>query len=165
MLSRYNTDLANNYGNLVSRVATVVSKKCNGIGPAPDPNSPLGPVVAEAYGDAAAAWQNVQPSVALEATWRIIRETNEYLQAHEPWKLDPGPGVDLVMGDALEAVRIASILAWPSIPRAAQEAWKRLGLDGGPGEQRLPGAATWGGYPGGLPVEVGEPIFPRVKPT
>ena len=165
MFSRYNTDLANNYGNLVSRVATVVSKKCNGIGPAPSPGSRLAAVVAEAYADTAAAWERVQPSVALEATWRIIRDTNEYLQDHEPWKLEPGPEVDAVMGDALEAVRIASILAWPSIPNAAQQAWTRIGLSGGPSEQRLPTAAAWGGYPGGLAVEVGDPIFPRLKST
>lgn len=163
LLSRYNTDLANNYGNLVSRVATVVSKKCGGVGPAPDPESSLAELVAGAYADVADAWQKTQPSVALEATWRIVRETNEYLQNHEPWKMEPGPEVDKVMGDALEAVRIASILAWPSIPTATQQAWERIGLEGNVADQRLPAAAAWGGYPGGLPVTVGDPIFPRVK--
>jgi methionyl-tRNA synthetase len=55
MVSRYNADLANNLGNLLSRVATVVARKCGGIGPAPDPSSALGGVVADAYAAAAAA--------------------------------------------------------------------------------------------------------------
>ena len=163
MVARYNLDLANNYGNLLSRVATVVAKQCGGIGPAPQANSPLAAVVAEAYEETAAAWERVAPSVALEATWRIVRETNEYLQAREPWKMEPGPAVDVVMGDALEALRIATILAWPSIPDSAERAWQRLGLSGTVAEQRLPAAATWGQYPGGLPVATGDPLFPRLK--
>jgi len=163
MLTRYNTDLANNYGNLVSRVATVVGKKCGGVGPAPDPESSLAAVIAAAYADTASAWERVAPSVALEATWRIVRDTNEYLQDHEPWKMEPGPAVDAVMGDALEALRVATILAWPSIPDSAEAAWKRLGLSGSVAEQRLPAAATWGQYPGGLAVETGDPLFPRLK--
>src|SRR5262252_3475857 len=72
MVDRYNSDLANNLGNLLQRVATVVDKKCGGIGPAPRADSPLTPVVAEAYTAAADAWERVQPSLALEATWRLI---------------------------------------------------------------------------------------------
>ncbi len=165
LLSRYNVDLANNYGNLVSRVATVVAKKCNGIGPAPDPGSPLAAVVATAFAETAAAWERTQPSVALEATWRIIRQTNEYLQEREPWKMDAGPDVDAVMGDALEALRIATVLAWPSIPETAELAWKRIGMPGTVAEQRLPAAAQWGLYPGGVTVETGDPLFPRLKLT
>jgi len=163
MISRYNTDLANNYGNLVSRVATVVAKKCGGIGPAPRPDSALAPIVAASYKEAAAAWQRVQASVALDATWRIVRDTNEFLAEHEPWKLDEGDEVNGVMGDAIEALRIATVLAWPSIPEASEEAWRRLGMSGTVAEQRLPEAAEWGGYPGGLVVTVGDPLFPRIK--
>ena len=73
----------------------------------------------------------------------------------EPWKADPGPGVDAVLGDALEALRIVTILASPAVPDTAAKIWRRLGLDGRPEDQRLPEAAAWGGYPGGLTVEKG----------
>ena len=66
--------------------------------------------------------------------------------------------------DALEAVRIVSILASPAIPSAAAEAWRRIGLDGRPEDRRVPVDTAWGAYPGGLPVEKADPIFPRVKP-
>ncbi len=144
MVARYNADLANNLGNLLSRVATVVDKKCGGVGPAPDPDSPLAASAAEAYAETAAAWDRVQPSVALDATWRLIRETNAHLEVNEPWKMDPGPDVDRIMGDALEALRIVTVLASPAVPASCREIWQRIGLPGTPEDQRLPVAATWG---------------------
>jgi methionyl-tRNA synthetase len=163
MVVRYNSDLANNLGNLLQRVSTVVAKKCGGIGPAPQADASLASVAIAAYRDAAAGWAATQPSVALDATWRIIRETNEYLQANEPWKLEPGPEVDAVMGNALEALRIVAVLASPAMPASCDAIWARIGLDGTPREQRLPDAAAWGGYPGGLAVVAGDPLFPRIK--
>lgn len=163
LVARYNSDLANNLGNLLSRVATVVASKCGGIGPAPRPGSPLSAAADATYKDVAAAWDRLAPSEALDATWRLIRETNAHLEAAEPWKSEPGPEVDAVLGDALEALRIVTVLVSPAIPTAAGEIWRRLGLPGAVSDQRLPAAAAWGGYPGGLPVEKGPPLFPRRK--
>ena len=161
LIGRYNSDLANNLGNLLSRVATVVDKKCGGIGPAPSSDSPLATVAATTYAAAAENWDAVQPSRALDATWQLIRATNAYLEANEPWKSEPGPAVDAVMGDALEALRIVAILASPAVPATSQIVWQRLGLTGEVTDQRLPVAANWGGYPGGLSVTKGDPLFPR----
>ncbi len=162
MVARYNADLANNLGNLLSRVTTVVARKCGGVGPAPSSSAALAGVVADAYQAAASAWARVAPSEALEATWRIVRETNAALEAAEPWKADPGPALDAVLGDALEVLRVLAVLTSPALPRAAAEIWRRIGMPGAPGEQALPAAASWGGYPGGLPVATGAPLFPRV---
>ncbi|HMC38833.1 MAG TPA: class I tRNA ligase family protein, partial [Acidimicrobiales bacterium] len=163
MVARYNSDLANNLGNLLARVSTVVERKCGGIGPAPDPGSRLGGVAAEVYAAAASAWDRIAPSDALEATWRLVREANAALEAAEPWKAEPGPAVDAVLGDALEVLRLVALLSSPALTRAAQEIWRRIGLTGAVTEQRLPEAAAWGGYPGGLPVEKGAPLFPRLQ--
>jgi methionyl-tRNA synthetase len=163
MVNRYNADLANNLGNLLARVSTVVARKCGGVGPAPDPASRLAVVAASAYESAAGAWARIAPSEALEATWRLVRETNAALEAAEPWKAEPGPAVDAVLGDALEALRIVAILASPALTRASLEVWRRLGLPGRVEDQRLPEAAAWGGYPGGLSVERGTPLFPRIS--
>ncbi len=162
MVSRYNADLANNLGNLLARVSTVVERKCGGVGPAPDPSSALAVVAASAYETAAGAWARVAPSEALEATWRLVRETNSALEAAEPWKAEPGPAVDAVLGDALESLRILALLASPALSRASQEIWRRIGLPGRVEDQRLPEGAVWGGYPGGLTVERGNPLFPRI---
>jgi methionyl-tRNA synthetase len=163
LVGRYNSDLANNLGNLAARVATVVAKKCDGVGPAPRSDSPLASAAEAAYEGAAAGWDAVAPSRALDATWQLIRATNAYLETNEPWRSEPGPEVDAVMGDALEALRIVTILASPAVPRTACEIWSRLGLPGDVTDQRLPGAAAWGGYPGGLTVVKGDPLFPRIS--
>ena len=163
MVARYNADLANNFGNLVSRVTTVVGSKCDGVSPSCQADSPLRDVARDVVVATSDAWGRLAPSDALEATWQLIRQTNAYLEAHEPWKASPGPAVQAVLGDALEALRIVCILASPAIPHATDDAWRRLGLAGSPADQRLPAAAEWGSAPAGRPVEKGGPLFPRRK--
>ena len=161
LISRYNTDLANNLGNLAARVATVVGKKCNGLGTAPAADSPLAAAAREAVADTIAQWEIAQPSRALEATWGLIRATNAHLENNEPWKAEAGPAVDAVMGDALEALRIVCILVAAAVPRTAQEIWRRIGMKGNVADMRIPTDTQWGMYPAGSPVEKGDPLFPR----
>jgi methionyl-tRNA synthetase len=163
MTARYNTDLANNLGNLLARVATVVGSKSGGIGPAPDGDSRLAAVATAVGADAMDAWNASLPHLALEATWRLIRETNAELETAAPWKSEPGPDVDAVLGSALEVLRIVALLISPAMPTSADEIWRRIGLSGSASDGRLPEDATWGRYPGGLPVEKGQPLFPRRK--
>jgi methionyl-tRNA synthetase len=163
LVARYNSDLANNLGNLAARVATVVEKKCGARGPAPRKDSPLAVIAADVVRDTDAAWRGAQPSRALEATWNLIRATNAHLEQHEPWKMEPGDAVDHVMGDALEALRIVVILANPALPTTTQEIWRRIGLPGRIEDCRIGTDTAWGVYPGGLTVEKGEPLFPRKK--
>ena len=158
---RFNSDLANNLGNLAARIATVVEKKCGGLGPKPSASSPLAEIAATAVRETSAAWMAVQPSKALEATWQLIGATNSHLENHEPWKMEPGEAVETVMGDALEALRIVTILANPALPTTTQEIWKRIGLSGDISDLRIDEDTTWGQYPGGCAVVKGEPLFPR----
>ena len=87
---------------------------------------------------------------------RSLRQTG----SEAPLYVLAGPGADGL--DALEALRIVPVLASPALPGTCAEIWRRLGLDGTPQDQRLPEAAAWGGYPGGLPVSKGPPLFPRL---
>ena len=103
------------------------------------------------------------PHEALEATWRLIGATNAELEASEPWKMDPGPEVEAVLGNALEVLRIVAVLISPAMPGTAAEVWRRIGVEGDPSAVRLPEAAAWGGYPGDLTVVKGTPLFPRRK--
>jgi methionyl-tRNA synthetase len=163
IVARYNADLANNLGNLVSRVTTVVTSKCGGIGPGCNPSSKLA-AVADAVLDAAtSAWARWAPHEALEETWRLIGAANAELESAEPWKMEPGPAVDAVLGDALEVLRIVAILIAPAMPPTAVEVWRRIGLAGDPSAARVPDDARWGGYGGGAAVVKGEPLFPRRK--
>jgi methionyl-tRNA synthetase len=163
IVARYNSDLANNLGNLVSRVTTVVHSKCGGVGPACNGSSELAPVAAAVLEAASSAWARWAPHEALEETWKLIGAANGELEAAEPWKMDPGPAVEAVLGDALEVLRIVAILVSPAMPATAAEVWRRIGLTGDPGVAAVPDAAAWGGYGGGMAVVKGEPLFPRRK--
>ncbi len=163
MIQRYNSDLANQFGNLVQRVITVTKKKCGDTAPGCTDNTPLAAEAKRSFDATAAAWERGQPPIALDETWRLIRETNEYLASNEPWKMDEGPEVDEVMGNALEAIRIVCVMASPALPNATQAAWQRIGLSGRVDEQRLPAAAGWGQYEGGVELLAGDPLFPRLK--
>jgi methionyl-tRNA synthetase len=162
LIKRFNSDLANNLGNLAARVATVVEKKCGGVGPASSANSPLAEIAATAVAETSQAWAAVQPSKALEATWKLIGATNSYLEDNEPWKMEPGDAVNTVMGDALEALRIVSILANPALPTTTQEIWNRIGLMGNITDLRINADTKWGQYTGGTQVVKGQPLFPRL---
>ena len=161
IVGRYNADLANNLGNLMARVATVVASKCAGIGPPPDPDSPLAAAARSAVTEASEAWRRWAPHEALEVTWRLIGRANAELEATEPWKAEPGPAVDGVLGSALEVIRIVSLLVAAAMPATAAELWRRIGLTGSLLEARIPDDTQWGGYPGGRVVEKGPPLFPR----
>ena len=158
---RYNSDLANNLGNLLSRVTTLVGSKCAGVGPAPGDGGHLPGVIDDAVRESRAAWDRFAPHDALEATWWIIGAANAHLEANEPWRKEAGPEVDAVLGDALEALRVVAVLASPAMPSVCAEVWRRIGMPGSPTDGPLEAAVRWGGYPGGLRVERGEPLFPR----
>ena len=166
MVERYNADLANNLGNLLSRVATVVAKKCDGIGPAPRPDSPLAAVAAEVY--AATARGVGRGAAGGGARGHLAAHPRDQRPASRPTSRGSRPrprGRRRARRRARGAAhRVASWPARPCPPPCA-EVWRRIGLAGTPLDQRLPEAAGWGGYPGGLPVEKGAPLFPRLTPS
>jgi methionyl-tRNA synthetase len=163
IVARYNADLANNLGNLLSRVATVVHSKCGGVGPAPDSGSAMAAKAAEVLEATSAAWARWAPHEALEEVWRLIGAANAELEVAEPWKMEPGPEVEAVLGNALEILRIVAVLISAAMPGTADEIWRRIGLPGSPAGARVPGDVAWGGYPGGVDVLKGDPLFPRRK--
>jgi len=112
-----------------------------------------------------AGWENITPSLALEATWRLVGAANAHLEANEPRKMDPGPQLDAVMADALEVLRLVAILASPAMPSTCATIFERIGLDGAPTSATIPGSVEWGGYPGGRPVVKGDALFPRIAPA
>ena len=161
--ARYNTDLANNLGNLVARVTTIVASKCDGRGPAPEVDSELRDAAQTAIIDTALAWNRFAPSFALEVTWGLIGATNAYLERRAPWKMSPGEELDAVMGNALEAIRLVAILASPAMPAVSANIWWRIGLEGTPSDEEFAQSATWGRYRGAGLIEKGQPLFPRIK--
>jgi methionyl-tRNA synthetase len=166
MVARHNADLANNFGNLANRVLNMAASYLGGVSPEARDDGPLADAAQRAFDGITDALDRLDFSNGFGAVWDLIRATNAYIEDRQPWKLNKAGDSDAVaavLGDCLEALRIVALLASPLIPRAAGELWRRLGLTGTPEDQRLPGAAAWGGLPAGLPLDKGEALFPRLE--
>lgn len=163
MVARYNSDLANNFGNLANRVLNMAMNYCGGVVPAVREDG----VLAEQSVQAVTEWNerlgDVDFSGAFGAVWELIRSANSFIEDRQPWALFKAGDTEQtqrVIGDCLETLRIVGLLAFPVIPRAATHLWQRLGL-GSPEDARLPDATNWGCLPSGNQLEKGEPLFPR----
>lgn len=165
MVARYNSDLANNFGNLASRVLNMAMNYCDGVAPEARADGPLVGAVERALTVETEAMDALDLSGALAAVWELIRAANTYIEDRRPWALYKDGDVDAtaaVLGDCLEALRVVALLASPAIPRASAELWRRLGLTGRPEDERLPAAAAWGSMPAGVALTKGAPLFPRI---
>jgi methionyl-tRNA synthetase len=160
LAATYNSDLANTLGNLLSRVTALVLAKCGGTCPEPPEDGRLAEAAAEVAPAAARAWSQLQPAVALKTTWRLLREADALLDYTEPWRLEPGHAVDEVLGACAEALRLASLLAYPAIPGSASEIWRRLGLSADLSRCSLDPDGRWAGASCGR-IIAGPPLFPR----
>ncbi|HUI49941.1 MAG TPA: class I tRNA ligase family protein, partial [Acidimicrobiia bacterium] len=164
MVQRYNSDLANNFGNLANRVLNMAVNYCAAAVPTERADGPLRDAAATAFAGMSDALTRLDFATGLASVWELIRATNAFIEDSKPWELNKqgdARAVAAVLGDCLESLRIVALLASPVIPNAAGELWRRLGLTGRPEDARLPDDAAWGGLPAGARLEKGEPLFPR----
>jgi methionyl-tRNA synthetase len=166
MVARYNSDLANNFGNLASRVLNMATNYVGATTPDAREDGPLVDASALAFTTLRDAIDQLDFSSGFAAVWQLIKDANAYIEERQPWalhKAGDGAATAAVLGDCLEALRIVALLASPVIPGAAAELWRRLGLPGSPEDRRLPEAATWGSdATAGNSLVKGDALFPRL---
>jgi methionyl-tRNA synthetase len=161
LVQRYNSDLANNLGNLLQRVVAVVNSKLDGVAPPAPPFPPDGLEFEATIERAVRSWEIPAPQDALEATWDLIRSANALLERTEPWKSTERSVIEHTLGACLEVLRVVCTLVSPVLLEGSELLWRRLGLEGHPSSVDLEVDLQWGGYQGGVGLSKGAPIFPR----
>jgi methionyl-tRNA synthetase len=129
---RYNTDLANNLGNLVSRVATMAHRYRQGrLVPAGSPADQLARLAEQVITEYRTSMDAFAIHEGAVAAYRLIDAANEYIAATSPWNLakDPSNAARLsqVLFDSAEAIRLAAVLLSPMMPASSREILRRLG--------------------------------------
>jgi methionyl-tRNA synthetase len=161
---RYNADLANNLGNLVSRIAAMAEKYRGGTVKATGASGRLAAVAGAAVAD----YRQHMDVLALEKgaadAFRIVDAANEYIAETQPWALErderQADRLSQVLFDVAEAVRVAGILLLPIIPRSAAEILRRVG-DPTPVSELQLASAEWR-TDGDRRVLKTDPLWPRV---
>jgi methionyl-tRNA synthetase len=168
LISRINSDLANDLGNLVSRTVAMIQKYFGGVIPkeraAGDYDEDLKAVVSQIKGKTEELMDKLQFSTALAEIWKAISRTNKYIDETMPWALAKDeqnkPRLAQVMYNLAESIRIVSILIQPFMPETPEKIWRQLAV---PESQRTwESAGVWGAYDPVSPVAPGEIIFPRI---
>ncbi|MDR7420323.1 MAG: methionine--tRNA ligase [Armatimonadota bacterium] len=169
LIGRFNSDLANDFGNLLNRALPLLVRDFGGRLPAPGPDEGTdAQLKALARSTADTVFEQVERlnfSQALSEVWRLLGAANKYIDEEAPWAArrqgrDDRAGT--ILYNTLEALRIATILLSPVLPTATRRVWEQLGISQPLASQRLDNARRWGGLPVGLAVRPGAPIFPRI---
>jgi methionyl-tRNA synthetase len=163
--SRYNSELANEYGNLASRTLAMIERYRDGVVPEARPADVLAADF-EGLTEAVAGHLNrAEITLALEAIWSRVRRLNRYVEEQAPWNLakdpDEGERLDQVLYSLAEGLRVVTVLLHPYLPESAERLLGALG-QAGDGALSLE-RARLGAAGGGAGVGKLEPLFPKVE--
>jgi len=176
-IGRYNSDLANDLGNLLNRTLTMVGKYFEGVVPVAEKpgfdeiSEDLITLANETPALVASQLDKLAFSGALSAVWELINRANKYIEQEAPWKLSKDGNMDAlkaVMHNLCEVLRIVAILVTPFIPATASRMWKQLGIKDPLETQDIskasfgPPAGRAGTKIAGVKVAKGDPLFPRI---
>jgi methionyl-tRNA synthetase len=144
---KYNADLANNLGNLVSRVSAMTERYRGGTVPPAPASDWLAGIAATAVAEYRRAMDAFMLHEGAAAAFRIVDAANLFIADTQPWALAKDPAqaerLTMVLADAAEAVRVAAVLLLPVMPSSAAEILRRIGETRAVADLRLDRDAEW----------------------
>ena len=170
-ITRYNVDLANDYGNLVSRTISMIDKYNGGVIPAPEQEERIDEdlirLATTTPAHAAKELDKLNFPGALEQIFALVGRANKYIDETTPWVLAKDdkyrPRLMSVLYNLAECIRIVTILLKPFMPALAPRVSAQLGVD--LTNATWADATTWAMTPVGTKVSKGDALFPRVDPA
>ena len=170
MHARYTSELANDFGNLASRLAAMVQKYCCGVLPAVSHDAGLEATLAATVEKADAAMCALDFQGGINAIMDFCKRVNGYVTEQEPWVLAKDPAnqatLEGVLYNTAESLRALAVLLHPVMPATCEILWESLGANktiGAIGDQQIGNVATWGQLPPGSLVEKSAVLFPRLE--
>ncbi|MDN5346533.1 MAG: methionyl-tRNA synthetase [Clostridia bacterium] len=172
LVNRINTDLANDFGNLLSRTTAMIEKFAGGYIPAPgSEESPLDrelkSLAARVPEEVDRALNNFEFAKALSSIWELINRANKYIEETAPWSLarrsENRERLNTVLYNLAEAIRQATVMCTPFMPGVPRRVWQQLGIAEKAELHAWDSLAPWGGIPAGIKIARGEPLFPRLE--
>ncbi|TDE87523.1 methionine--tRNA ligase [Deinococcus sp. S9] len=165
LVSRLNSDLANDLGNLLSRTVSMIQKYRGGVLPqALEVGEREREVEAKALalpGEVMTLVRDLKVNMAIETAMNFVRDLNRYIAESQPWNLakseETARRLDTVLYTAAEGLRVASVALEAVIPGKARELRAQLGLGG----QSYALRGAWGLTPAGTRVVGGPVLFPK----
>jgi methionyl-tRNA synthetase len=166
-IARYNADLANDLGNLVSRTVAMLHRYCDGRVPEPglpdEAEGALADAARRAIKTSVDGAARLDLSEGLASVWAFIGEVNRYLVRREPWKLakdaSARPTLDRTLYHAADAIRVVAALIDPAMPETANRIRRMLGVSQEPWTNLALGTLKPNTALGSA-----EPLFPRWEP-
>ena len=169
LVNRINVDLANDFGNLLSRTTAMITKFQNGIIEAPAVKTEFDDELLELFktvpDEMAEYMEKLEFHNAFASVWKIITKANKYIDECAPWALNKNGEKEklaTVLYNMAEAIRIATILLTPIMPNTPAKVFAQLGI-ADQTELHTWDSLTYGGIKAGTEIHRGEPIFPRLE--
>jgi methionyl-tRNA synthetase len=158
--TRYESELANEYGNLASRTIAMIQRYRNGALAAGGTDPALGAEFADLPGGVAELMDRAEPTQALELIWQRVRRLNRYVEERAPWQLAKDPDaaeqLDDVLRSLFEGLRVVSLQLHPYLPATTTLLLNAMGFV----DLRW-GLARWLDQVSDCQVDAIEPLFPK----
>ncbi len=167
--ARYTSELANDFGNLASRLAAMIEKYCGGVIPESSYDKELAEALAMTVEKADAAMCDLDFQTGIVAIMDFCKQVNGYVTVKEPWILAKDAAnkaeLDAILYNTAESLRALAILLNSVMPATCEILWESLGANKSIGalkDQHIADVSKWGQLPAGSVVTKSASLFPRL---